>query len=131
MADPDEDARALTDSLHEELADLRQDLTNLSGELAEDLARAIVNGKELDGLLQALILRQSNSILSSSMDQAFGLVGDVGASVVGSALGAITDGVSNIFNVNVAAPNPASFRSSETQLAASLSRAVARGQRGL
>jgi hypothetical protein len=120
-----------TTGLREELSDLQADVTSLSGEITKSLAEALVEGKELDGLLQSLILTHSNSALSSAMGEAYNLVGSLGESLVGAAIGGLTSGAANIFNVNVATPDAASFRGSETQLTASLARAVSRGQRGL
>lgn len=120
-----------TTGLREELSDLQADVTSLSGELTKSLAKALVEGRELDGLLQSLILQHSNSALSSAMGEAYNLVGSLGESLVGAAIGGVTGGAANIFNVNVATPDANSFRGSETQLTASLARAVSRGQRGL
>ncbi|MFN3171527.1 MAG: hypothetical protein ACE37E_12660 [Hyphomicrobiales bacterium] len=120
-----------TTGLREELSDLQADVTSLSGDLTRSLTKALVEGQELDGLLQQLILSQSNSALTQAMDSAYGLVGSLGESLIGAAIGGVTGTAANIFNVNVATPDATSFRGSETQLTASLSRAVSRGQRGL
>lgn len=120
-----------TTGLRDELSDLQADVTSLSGELTKSLARALVEGDKLDGLLQRLILAQSNSALNSAMGEAYSLVGSLGESLVGAAIGGVTGGAANIFNVNVATPDATSFQGSETQLMASLARAVSRGQRGL
>ncbi len=129
MANPE--PSDFTTGLREELSDLQADVTSLSGEITKSLAEALIEGKELDGLLQSLILSHSNSALSSAMGSAYDLVSSLGESLVGAAIGGVTGGAANIFNVNVATPDAASFRGSETQLTASLARAVTRGQRGL
>jgi len=120
-----------TTGLREELSGLQADVTSLSGELAKSLTKALVEGRELDGLLQRLIFSHSNTTFSSAMDDVYGLVGSLGESLVGAAIGGVTGSAANIFNVNVATPDATSFRGSETQLTASLARAVSRGQRGL
>ncbi|MFK7793291.1 MAG: hypothetical protein AB8B88_11555 [Devosiaceae bacterium] len=125
----------LTTGLRAELSDLQSDVSHMSGELTKGLAQALVEGRELDGLLQKMILAQADSAMNKAVGSAYDLVGSLGESLVGAALGGLSGGLSggaaNIFNVNVASPSPASFRNSETQLAASLSRAVSRGQRGM
>jgi hypothetical protein len=120
-----------TTGLREELSDLQTDVTSLSGELTKSLARALVEGDKLDGLLQQLILTQSNSALNQALGEAYNLVGSLGEGLVGAAIGGVTGSAANIFNVNVATPDARSFQGSETQLTASLARVVSRGQRGL
>lgn len=131
MANYDTDPTSFTGGLREELSDLQSSVGRVSSQLAKELAQAVIDGKELDGLLQKLVLQQSDRAASSAMNSVFDLAGSLGEGLVGSVVGGLTGGASNIFNVNVASPNPASFRSSETQLASSLARAVSRGQRGL
>ena len=120
-----------TTGLREELGAMQADVTRLSGDVTRSLAKALVEGRELDGLLQKLVLAQADSALSKALAPAFDLVGSLGESLAGAAFGGLAGGAANIFNVNVATQDVASFRSSESQLTASLARAVSRGQRGL
>ena len=131
MTQPDETSSALTESLRAELSDLNSDVSRMAGDLTEGLAKALVQGKELDGLLQRLVLREADRALTKAMNPAYDLLGGLAENVVGAAMGGLTTSAATIFNINVATPDAASFRGSETQLTASLSRAVARGQRGL
>lgn len=129
MADDDAAARDLTETLRQELEVLETDIQKLSGDITKQLAKALADGQALDDVLRRLILQKSDSALSSSMDAVYGLAGSLGESLVGAALGSLTGGT--VVNMNVTAQDAASFRASETQIASSLSRAVARGQRGL
>lgn len=131
MASTDLSAPAFTTSLRAELSDLQADVSAMTGDLTANLAKALIESKELDGLLQKLVLAQADSTLNKATGAAFDLVGSLGESLMSAALGGLSGGAANIFNVNVATHDVASFRNSETQLAASLSRAVSRGQRGL
>ncbi len=131
MAKSDPGTFGMTEGLRQELSDLQQDVAHASGEIAQDLARAVVEGQELKGLLETLVLQQADRTMNSAVNSAFDLVGQLGEGLVGAAIGGGASAMGNIFNVNVAAPTPTAFRGSETQMAASLSRAVARGQRGL
>jgi hypothetical protein len=120
-----------TTGLREELGTMQADVTRMSGDVTRSLAKALVEGRELDGLLQKLVLAQADSALNKALAPAFDMVGSLGESLVGAAMGGLSGGMANIFNVNVATQDAASFRSSEGQLTASLARAVSRGQRGL
>ncbi|MEM6711467.1 MAG: hypothetical protein AAF590_04225 [Pseudomonadota bacterium] len=131
MTNQTEDRQELTTGLRGELELLQDNVSKMTGGLTQELAKALIHGKELDGLLQKFILSQANSALNSATNDAFGLLGGAAESLVGHALGGIGGAAANIFNVSINANDPASFRNSETQIAASLSRAVARGQRGL
>jgi predicted lipid-binding transport protein (Tim44 family) len=93
--------------------------------------------------LQKLVLKQADQALNQAMSPLYSMVGGLGESLLGGLTSGLLGGLSaggvsagvgasaNIFNVNVAAQDAASFRGSETQIAASLSRAVSRGTRGL
>lgn len=134
-----------TATLRAELGELESDVSSMAGAITKDLAKALVNGQELDGLLGKLILRQADSALNQALSPVYSMVGSLGENLVGSLVGGLSQSLgslggsapptssapANIFNVQVAAQDPASFRNSETQLAASLSRAVARGSRAM
>ncbi len=70
-----------------------------------------------------------------------GLMGERGAEAIlplargpGGQLGVVAQGqggAARTVNVNIATPDPQSFRASQVQIASALARAVARGQRGL
>lgn len=134
------DATALSAELRTELGQLEGDILDMSGTITRQLAKAIIEGRELDNILSRLVLAQADSAMNSALGEVYSLVGNLGQSVVGAVMGGITGGTAgagsgspaaNIFNVSVTAQDAASFRNSETQLASSLSRAVARGNRAL
>lgn len=140
MMDDETDATALSAELRTELGQLEGDILDMSGTITRQLAKAIIEGRELDNILSRLVLAQADSAMNSAMGEVYSLVGNLGQSVVGAVMGGITGGTAgvgsgspaaNIFNVSVTAQDAASFRNSETQLASSLSRAVARGNRAL
>lgn len=137
-------ALAQSATLSDELAALEDDLTSATASLTSDLAKALIQGQELDGLLQELVLDQADRALNSALQPVYDLVGDAGASVVGAIVDPLLGGIGGVFtgstgaattqsiyNVNVSTPDAESFRASETQVASSLSRAVTRGTRGL
>lgn len=136
----DEDATSLSATLRSELSLLESDVLDMSNTITKQLAQAIVEGQELDNILSNLVLAQADSTMNSAIGEVYSLVGNLGESVVGAVVGSLSGGfggssagasTANIFNVNVAAQDATSFRNSETQLASSLSRAVARGNRAL
>ncbi|MGD1885770.1 MAG: hypothetical protein ACFB01_01300 [Cohaesibacteraceae bacterium] len=131
MADDDAAAHDLTETLRQELETLETDVQKLSGDISKELAKALADGQALDDVLRKLVVSQSNSALSSSVDAVYGLAGSLGESLVGAALGGITGRLTGgtVVNMNVTAQDAASFSASETQIASSLSRAVARGNR--
>lgn len=142
--DDDAEATSLSATLRSELSLLEGDVLDMSNTITRQLAKAIIEGQELDTLLSSLVLAQADRAMNSAMGDVYSLVGNLGESVMGAVMGGITGslgggfggssagtGTANIFNVNVAAQDVASFRNSETQLASSLSRAVARGNRAL
>ncbi|MEM6382501.1 MAG: hypothetical protein AAF739_07505 [Pseudomonadota bacterium] len=143
MPSPPDD-NPITSSFAASLGELEDDLLSLSGALTKDLAKALIQGKELDGLLQSLVLKHADRALDRSLAPVFDLVGSLGESLVGAVTGSLFGGgvgglgggttstglASSVVNVSVNATDAASFRSSETQIASSLARAVARGQRG-
>lgn len=142
--DDDAEATSLSATLRSELSLLEGDVLDMSNTITRQLAKAIIEGQELDTLLSGLVLAQADRAMNSAMGDVYSLVGNLGESVMGAVMGGITGslgggfggssagtGTANIFNVNVAAQDVASFRNSETQLASSLSRAVARGNRAL
>lgn len=136
----DEDATSLSATLRSELSLLESDVLDMSNTITKQLAQAIVEGQELDNILSNLVLAQADSTMNSAIGEVYSLVGNLGESIIGAVVGSVTGGLggssagnstANIFNVNVATQDAASFRNSETQLASSLSRAVARGNRAL
>lgn len=141
--DDEADATSLSAELRTELSQLEGEILDMSGTITRQLARAIIEGRELDNILSRLVLAQADSAMNSAMGEVYSLVGGLGQSLVGAVMGGITGGfggfggpsgtpaAANIFNVSVTSPDAASFRNSETQLASSLSRAVARGNRAL
>ncbi|GAB5511193.1 MAG: hypothetical protein Rhims3KO_25940 [Hyphomicrobiales bacterium] len=138
--DDEADASTLGEALRSELSLLESDVLDMTNTITVQLAKAIIEGQELDNILRSLVLAQSNRAMNSAMSDVYSLVGNLGESVIGAVVGGITGGfgsgsaglpTANIFNVNVATPDAVSFRNSETQLASSLSRAVARGNRAL
>lgn len=138
--DDEADATSLSVTLRSELGQLESDVLDMSNTITRQLAKAIIEGQELDNILSNLILAQADSTMNSAMGEVYSLIGNLGESVVGAVAGGITgsfgggstgSSTANIFNVNVATQDAASFRNSETQLASSLSRAVAHGNRGL
>jgi hypothetical protein len=140
MMEDETDATALSAELRTELGQLEGDILDMSGTITRQLAKAIIEGRELDNILSRLVLAQADSAMNSALGEVYSLVGNLGQSVVGAVMGGITGGTAgagsgspaaNIFNVSVTAQDAASFRNSETQLASSLSRAVARGNRAL
>lgn len=142
--DDEADATSLSAELRTELSQLEGEILDMSGTITRQLARAIIEGRELDNILSRLVLAQADSAMNSALGDVYSLVGNLGQSVVGAVMGGLTGGITggfggpsaapstpNIFNVSVTSPDAASFRNSETQLASSLSRAVARGNRAL
>lgn len=136
----EDDATSLSATLRSELSLLETDVLDMSNTITRQLAQAIIEGQALDDILSSLVLAQADSAMNSAMGDVYSLVGNLGESVVGAVLGGITGNfggtssgasTANIFNVSVATQDATSFRNSETQLASSLSRAVARGNRAL
>ena len=131
-------------SLDDEFTHLRDRAAAMSGSITESLARAIVKGKELDGLLAKLVLDQSNAILTQSLDPLYGLVRSGASSLTGELLniaGGALSGAMGIgeapgaaqaatVNILVNATDVGSFLQSETQMASQLYRVMGRKGRG-
>ena len=128
-------------SLESEFTHLRTKASEMSGSITESLAKAIVKGEELDGLLASLILKQSDSILNKSLDPLYGLVSSGASSLTGELLNIAGGALSSLtgigapaqgttVNMTVHATDAGSFRQSETQLASQAHRVFSRAGRG-
>jgi hypothetical protein len=153
------DSRASVDALKQSLADLERVGDRFAARMINAFEAVAIKGKSLDSVFRALALSLSDMALTAALSpfqsalgnlfgQAFtgfaapaglgGLFSSTAATApfapsFGGAPGVSSRAISSPVNVtfNVSTPDVASFRQSEGQLAAMLSRTVGAGQRNL
>lgn len=138
--------RAAAGELRETLDGIRATARGISGDLADGLKAAVVEGERLDDVLGGLAERLSGRFLDLSLAPLEGVVArglaaavapttavDAGlqrTAAMPEAAGAQRGGGVSIA-LNVTTPDVEGFRRSEAQVMAVLARAVGRGRRGL
>ena len=152
MAEDGEDSaaatlRAAAGELRATLDGIRATARGISGDLADGLKAAVVEGERLDDVLGGLAERLSGRFLDLSLAPlegvvARGLAAAVAPTTAADAAGvqrtgAMPEGVGGqrgggvSIALNVTTPDVEGFRRSEAQVTAVLARAVGRGRRGL
>lgn len=139
--------RAAAGELRETLDGIRATARGLSGDLADGLKAAVVEGERLDDVLGGLSERLSGRFLDLSLAPLEGVVARGLAAAVAPTIAADTGGMQRTgampetagaqrgggvsIALNVTTPDVEGFRRSEAQVTAVLARAVGRGRRGL
>jgi hypothetical protein len=140
-----------TGALKAQMSDLERMAEGLGTRLVTAFAGAALEGRNLQDVLRGLGLSLSRMALSQALKPLGGLLGGIGGGVPfasggvanSSVLSSITGGgsigdavlrtgqaVGNVV-VNIATPDASSFQRSQSQVAALIARAAARGQRNL
>jgi len=138
--------RAAAGELRETLDGIRATARGISGDLADGLKAAVVEGERLDDVLGGLAERLSGRFLDLSLAPLEGVVARGLAAAVAPATAvdaglqrtaAMPEGMGGqrgggvSIALNVTTPDVEGFRRSEAQVTAVLARAVGRGRRGL
>jgi hypothetical protein len=126
-----------TAALKAEMAGLSRMAESFGQTIVRAFAGAIIHGQKLSDVLKGLALSLAGQALSSALRPLGSLIGSFVAPLAGaqaaargSSFSTRTTAPVNV-TVNIQTPNAESFRQSQGQVAAALSRAVARGQRNL
>lgn len=141
MNDPLPDMRLETGRLRSELEGLNNLADSFGQKIVTAFSSAIIHGKKFSDVLRDLMLSLAQSALSSALRPLGQLIGDI---IPGAKGGIVPDAGSvktpaplpmrnggvNV-TVNISTPDVEGFRQSQSQVAAMLSRAVARGNRNL
>lgn len=129
MTDNIETANLDTERLKAELADLSRLADSFGNSIVRSFADAAIHGEKLSDVLQELALSLAQMALTAALRP----LGDLLGGVLAPPLGAAAAGAAAPANVtvNIQTPDAQSFRQSQSQVAALMARAVARGQRNL
>jgi hypothetical protein len=129
MTDNIETANLDTERLKAELADLSRLADSFGNSIVRSFADAAIHGEKLSDVLQELALSLAQMALTAALRP----LGDLLGGVLAPPLGAAAAGAAAPANVtvNIQTPDAQSFRQSQSQVAAMMARAVARGQRNL
>jgi hypothetical protein len=129
-----------TDELRREMEGLNRLADSFGQKLVTSLAGAVIHGRSLSDVFRSLALSLSNQALSAALRPLGNLAGDaistVMAPIAGAAFGNTAAAskrarASPDVTVNISTPDIQSFRQSQGQVASSIARAVAKGQRNL
>ncbi len=129
-----------TDELRREMEGLNRLADSFGQKLVTSLAGAVIHGRKLSDVFQSLALSLSNQALSAALRPLGSLAGDAISSalapIAGAALGSSSAAGYRArapagVTVNISTPDIQSFRQSQGQVASSIARAVAKGQRNL
>ncbi len=123
-------------ALKAELAGLSRMAEGFGQAIARAFAGAVIHGQKLSDVLKGLALSLANQALSQALRPLGSLIGSfvaplAGASAARETLSTRTAAAPVSVTVNISTPHAESFRQSQGQVAAMLTRAVARGQRNL
>ncbi len=142
MTDQLPDMRLETERLRSELESLNSLAESFGQKIVTAFSSAIIHGKKLSDVLRDLMLSLAQSALSSALQPLGQLIGGIIPGVKGSivpdggmvkspAPAPMRGGGGVNVTVNISTPDVEGFRQSQSQVAAMLTRAVARGQRNL
>lgn len=134
-----------TDRLRSDLESLNSLADSFGQKIVTAFSSAIIHGKKLSGVLRELMLSLAQTALSAALrplgqliggiipDARSGILPDAGiVKSPGPPLSRSGGGGGNVnVTVNISTPDVQGFRQSQSQIAAMLTRAVARGQRNL
>jgi hypothetical protein len=125
-----------TAALKAEMAGLSRLAEGFGQSIARAFAGAVIEGRKLSDVLKGLALSLVNQALSAALRPLGSLIGNFIQPLAGA--GAARDMLSTRMaappsnvTVNISTPDAQSFRQSQSQVSAMLTRAVARGQRNL
>jgi hypothetical protein len=133
MTDRLEDLIAGNDVLQDQLRDLDRLADSFSYKLAKGLSDVIVKGKDVDDVLRSVAMSLSQMALRQAIAPVGNLI-STGLNSLVSGLGGVASsalGGGAPVNVSISTPDIVGFQRAENQVAATLARAVQRGQRGL
>lgn len=139
MNDPLPGMRLETERLRSDLESLNSLADSFGQKIVTAFSSAIIHGKKFSDVLRDLMLSLAQSALSSALRPLGELIGGI----IPGARGSIVPDASFVktpaplpmrgggvnVTVNIATPDVQSFRQSQSQIAAVLTKAVARGQR--
>jgi hypothetical protein len=122
-----------TQALKKEMAGLSRLADNFGQTITRAFAGAVIHGRKLSDVLKGLALSLAGQALSAALKPLGNLVGDVLTPLTAAraADATITRAAATQVTVNITTPDAPSFRQSQGQVAAMLTRAVERGQRNL
>ncbi len=132
MTDNIETLNLETERLKAELADLSRLADSFGNAIVRSFADAVIHGEKLSDVLRELALSLAQMALTSALRPLGDLLGGVLASpMLSPAAPPQTAAAPVSVTVNIQTPDAQSFRQSQSQVAALMARAVARGQRNL
>jgi hypothetical protein len=122
-----------TQALKAEMAGLSRLADNFGQTITRAFAGAVIHGRKLSDVLKGLALSLAGQALSAALKPLGNLVGDVLTPLTAARAAdtTITRAAATQVTVNITTPDAPSFRQSQGQVAAMLTRAVERGQRNL
>ncbi len=127
-----------TDELRREMEGLNRLADSFGQKLVTSLAGAVIHGRKLSDVFQSIALSLSNQALSAALRPLANLAGDAISTALAPLAGGAATAASSMrarapagVTVNISTPDIQSFRQSQGQVASSIARAVAKGQRNL
>jgi hypothetical protein len=127
-----------TDELRREMEGLNRLADSFGQKLVTSLAGAVIHGRKLSDVFQSIALSLSNQALSAALRPLGNLAGDAISTALAPLAGGAATSASRMrarapagVTVNISTPDIQSFRQSQGQVASSIARAVAKGQRNL
>ena len=131
MTDTIEPLNLDTERLKAELADLSRLADSFGNAIVRSFADAAIQGEKLSDVLRELALSLAQMALTSALRPLGNLLGGLLTTpIMASAAPRAAAAPVNV-TVNIQTPDAQSFRQSQSQVAALMARAVARGQRNL
>jgi len=131
MTDTIEPLNLDTERLKAELAELSRLADSFGNRIVRSFADAVIHGRKLSDVLRELALSLAQMALTAALRPLGDLLGGVLAAPLGPAAPARPAAAPVSVTVNIQTPDARSFRQSQSQVAALMARAVARGQRNL
>lgn len=131
MADTIETVNLDTERLKAELADLSRLAESFGNSIVRSFADAAIYGDKLSDVLRELALSLARMALTSALRPLGNLLGGLLATPIAASAALRTAAAPVNVSVIIQTPDAQSFRQSQSQVAALMARAVARGQRNL
>jgi hypothetical protein len=131
MTDNIETVNLDTERLKAELADLSRLAESFGNSIVRSFADAAIHGEKLSDVLRELALSLAQMALTSALRPLGNLLGGLLAAPITASAAPQTAAAPVNVSVNIQTPDAQSFRQSQSQVAALMARAVARGQRNL
>lgn len=131
MTDTIESANIDTERLKAELADLSRLADSFGNSIVRSFADAAIQGEKLSDVLRELALSLAQMALTSALRPLGNLLGGLLATPFAASSAPQATAAPVSVSVTIQTPDAQSFRQSQSQVAALMARAVARGQRNL